>query len=85
MTQTEIPSGAFFYAAVRRRVEVAFDDTLRTRTRHLIARHREIVETNVLPPPVKKKHCSSCSLQAICQPGAAGPRRTKDYFEELFS
>ncbi len=82
MTESEVRRGAIFYGKTRRREEVELNAVLRRQTQYFIERHRHIVESGEVPPPIYKRHCRSCSLNQICQPQAT---RTKEYLEELFS
>lgn len=84
MTGCLVPTGSLFYAQTRRRTEIALDESLRQRTKQLILRHREIVSQNLLPGPVVKRHCKSCSLVDLCQPRLTNGARTSEYERELF-
>lgn len=84
MTRSRIDEGFLFYGQVRRRTAVKLDDSLRSLTRSLVLRLREIVDKKLLPPPVYKKHCQSCSLVEVCQPRLVNGSRTQDYRKGLF-
>lgn len=64
-----IPNGALYYGETRRRVDVCFDNDLRTLTCDTIRKVRELVSTGITPPPAETKGCSSCSLFDLCRPG----------------
>ena len=72
MLDVEIPMGALFYGANRRRHEVAFSSELRAQVATLAARLHLLLESGVTPPahydPAK---CDHCSLLEICQPRVA--------------
>jgi CRISPR-associated exonuclease Cas4 len=84
MTGCTVHEAALFYGQVRRRTPVPVDEKLRMETMALIRRLRHIVDQRLLPPPVYKKHCHSCSLVEVCQPQLVNGTRTKDYRKELF-
>jgi CRISPR-associated protein Cas4 len=62
-------SGILYYAGIRRRVEVPFDDQLVTRTRQAILDMRRIASEPLPPAPlVDSPKCPRCSLVGICLP-----------------
>jgi CRISPR-associated exonuclease Cas4 len=68
MFDQPVLQGALFYGATRRRMEVAFDAALRSLTRDIAARTRDMLASGRTPPPVYKPACDKCSLCAICAP-----------------
>ena len=61
--------GILYYAASRRRVEVAIDDALVQRTLALAAEARATAASGVIPSPlVDSPKCPRCSLVGICLP-----------------
>ena len=75
-----IPAGALFYAAPRRRQEVAFTPQLRAQTERLCARMQDLYGRRETPPPVYTKGCENCSLKNICLPRTlAVPRDVRAY------
>lgn len=68
MMNVEVPEGAIFYAATHKRVRVVIDAALRARTEAAIARMREILISNELPPPELAPKCRQCSLEPDCMP-----------------
>lgn len=74
MTGQCIPRGAIFFAATRRRREVAFTAALRRLTEDAIAALRQLLASGRVPAAVLKPACQECSLYAICLPQlTAGP------------
>lgn len=62
-------SGVLYFAEVRRRVEVIFDNVLIERTMALLADLREVAARDVPPPPLlDSPKCPRCSLVGICLP-----------------
>jgi CRISPR-associated protein Cas1 len=69
--RTDIPRGEQFCVGSRERVEVTFDDALRTKTRDAIALCRELSARDTPPEPLpadQRHKCFGCSLVTICQP-----------------
>jgi CRISPR-associated protein Cas4 len=61
--------GVIYYPTSRERVDVAFDDELRTVTIDAIAEARRIEASPSLPPPLESSpKCPRCSLVGICLP-----------------
>src|SRR5262245_40463569 len=66
-----VARGVTFYAGSRERVEVAFDEGLRARTREAIAQVREVSGREVPPEPLPaelRHRCHGCSLAPVCLP-----------------
>jgi len=70
MLSVPIPCGALFYGQPRRRLDVAFDETLRKETESLAARLHALDSAGKTPPPTYTRACESCSLVDICLPKA---------------
>lgn len=64
-----IQHGYLFYIGSARRDEVAIDQTLRAKTRSILAQARSIALQNTPPVPITNwKKCRDCSLEPICLP-----------------
>jgi CRISPR-associated exonuclease Cas4 len=74
MLEVPVPRGAIFHVATRRRREVEFAESLRSRTMSLIEATRQMLVTQVLPPPVNDGRCGHCSLAESCLPDLVGDR-----------
>ena len=84
MLHTEIPGGALFYGQTRRRLDVAFDETLRRETEMTARQVRELILSGRTPKPVYGKRCDSCSLAAACLPKTIQKRRSvKNYLTRM--
>lgn len=83
MTGQAVQEGSFFYGQLRRRDLVSIDVSLRERTRQVINRLRLMLENRVLPSPVWKRHCRSCSLMVTCQPQSTSGTATAEYRKAL--
>ncbi|MCC7210518.1 MAG: CRISPR-associated protein Cas4 [Candidatus Brocadia sp.] len=66
-----IPSGAIFYGKTRRRMDVAFDNTLRTKTQDTAIKVHELIESGITPKAEYAKKCEKCSLVELCLPKAS--------------
>jgi CRISPR-associated exonuclease Cas4 len=79
MLQAAVPAGAMFYGTTRRRVEVAFDEALRSLTLRTIERLHELVRSGRTPPAQRQKKCDRCSLLHLCMPDALGKQPASRY------
>lgn len=66
-----IPSGAIFYGKTRRRMDVAFDNTLRTKTQDTAIKVHELIASGITPKAEYAKKCEKCSLVEQCLPKAS--------------
>jgi len=74
MLSVSVPQGALFYGKTRRRLDVAFDETLRKETEETANKAHQLIESGTTPPPVYAKRCESCSLIGECLPKKIGKR-----------
>ena len=72
MLDVSIGAGALFYGETRRRVDVAFDEELRSLTEGVAAKVHELICVGETPPPVLTKGCRACSLFEQCRPEDVG-------------
>ncbi|SFE89522.1 CRISPR-associated protein Cas4 [Roseivivax sediminis] len=78
LTGQEVPKGALFYGARRRRQGVVFDADLRALTSRVASEARSAMAAGDLPAPVyDPSRCESCSLNGLCRPQA--PRVTSGW------
>jgi CRISPR-associated exonuclease Cas4 len=68
MLGVEVPRGAIFHAASKRRREVEFGPQLREATEQAAQRLHQLVRQARIPPAVLKPQCEGCSLKGICMP-----------------
>jgi len=72
-----VPEGDLFYATVRRRETVAFDNALRAKTADAIAGTRAMLHSGTTPRAVYSRgKCDRCSLKNLCLPKGTGPTRS---------
>lgn len=84
MLDVHITGGAIFYGRIRRRLDVAFDATLRRETEETAKQTHELIESGQTPKPVYAKRCESCSLIAECLPKTIQKKRSvKTYLTRL--
>ncbi|MBN1767361.1 MAG: CRISPR-associated protein Cas4 [Prolixibacteraceae bacterium] len=79
-----ISEGFLYYGEIRHRLEICFDEKLRSRVTSLAERMHELYTNGVSPQPVYKPHCRSCSLFDICLPvRLSRPERATDYLNDV--
>jgi CRISPR-associated exonuclease Cas4 len=79
ITNAEVRRGALYHGQSRRRQEVAFDDTLRGRTRQRAIELHELLARGHTPPPEPGPKCRFCSLVGKCLPKLSRSRSAQDY------
>jgi len=84
MLNTSVKHGAFFYAKIRRRVQVEIDENLRKQTEEIISKVREIITKKQTPAAGYSAKCRSCSLEPVCLPKAMSDRKLKMYMKNLY-
>lgn len=80
MLGAAVPEGALFYAATRRRVQVAFTPGLRRRVEDAADGIREMLASGRTPAPVAIPACRGCSLADLCLPNALARPSVNRYF-----
>jgi CRISPR-associated exonuclease Cas4 len=84
MLSAAVPGGAIFYGQPRRRLPVGFDLSLRGVTRQTAERLHALIAAGVTPPPAFETKCGRCSLNELCLPSSAGPKRkVQAYLNEV--
>lgn len=84
MTGRDVPTGALWFSAVRRREEVSIDDRLRRRTVAAIDEVRAMFAASRLPLAPNDHRCSECQLLGHCLPGVvADPGAVAAYVQEV--
>ncbi len=81
MFHTNVPEGALFFTSSHRRLSVSLDETLRNRTKEIIASVRKIKEDFILPSPEYGPKCQKCSMKDACSPKIK--RTAKSYCQKL--
>lgn len=76
-----VDCGALYFFAPKQRIEVLFDENLRTETLTTIQAVRALLDDGQkIPPPVNDRRCPKCSLIDACQPAAVLNARGEDYY-----
>ena len=70
MLERDVPRGAVYHYASRRRREIGFDEVLRSLTEEIVREVRRVLTTATVPPPVADARCPKCSLFDACMPFA---------------
>jgi CRISPR-associated exonuclease Cas4 len=68
MLKVDVPRGAIFHAASKRRREVEFTPALRDGTIEATRRLHELVRQGRVPAAVLMSKCEGCSLKDVCMP-----------------
>lgn len=74
MLGREVPRGAIYYGATRKRHDVVFDAELRAQTLQIVAAIRTMISEQLLPSAPNDTRCRNCSLINACLPGVVGER-----------
>lgn len=72
MLGVDVPRGAIYYAATRKRHEVSFDTGLRSHTLEIVAAIRVMIAAQHLPQAPNDDRCPNCSLINACLPHVVG-------------
>ncbi|MBI4962191.1 MAG: CRISPR-associated protein Cas4 [Desulfomonile tiedjei] len=75
MLNVRINEGALFYGKTKRRLEISFDEKLRTETEVAAQDLHRLVDSRSTPKAKYQKKCRECSLLAVCMPKVTGVQR----------
>ena len=78
-----VPRGALFYGKSQKRIEVEFEQELRSETERAAARLHELVRRRVTPHAEPGPKCSYCSLLPVCLPRARERGRATAYMHRV--
>lgn len=67
MMGVDIPAGAIFHGATRRRQDVAFTPALRAEVEAAVVAIRALLAQGRIPPPTPTPRCRGCSLATHCK------------------
>jgi CRISPR-associated exonuclease Cas4 len=85
MTGRDVPEGAIYYVASRRRRAVTVDSALRSLVVETTRAIRIMLSDASLAPPVNDARCKHCSLADACLPDVvARPQRIHHYASDLW-
>ena len=74
MLDVEIEHGALFYGRTRRRLDVVFDNDLRTETEDTARKLHKLIESGITPGAEYSEKCRNCSLVDLCMPEACSKK-----------
>jgi len=80
MLEGDVPAGALFYGKTSRRLDVAFDTSLRAETKALAEQLRALMASGVTPPAVYAAKCDSCSLKEQCLPAVTDRHHSVEHY-----
>jgi CRISPR-associated exonuclease Cas4 len=72
----DVAEGALYYGQKKRRVEVKFDQELRSTVIQAAQDLHILFDSGKTPPPVYSRRCESCSFIETCLPKTAGKKGT---------
>lgn len=78
-----IPMGYLFYGKTKRRVEVAFTDSLRQEVKNSLQEMHHYMKEGYTPKPKRKKSCGACSLIDLCIPALPVEKSVNQYIDEV--
>lgn len=78
----EVPEGALFYGATRRREQVLFSEDMRQNVRDCLKEMHEYARRGYTPRVRTGKFCNACSLKEICIPKLMKKRSVDVYLRE---
>jgi CRISPR-associated exonuclease Cas4 len=77
----EVPSGAVYYTASRRRRDVIIDQALREKTLQVIEGTRNLIDSGEVPLERVEPRCRRCSLRPACLPEVISRPRAVGWHE----
>ena len=80
MLGIDVPLGALFYGKTRHRLDVVFDEDLRSETEETAARFHLLFEEGKTPKAVYSKKCDSCSMKRLCLPKTVNQAKSIDRY-----
>lgn len=85
MFVTDIPEGAIYYGALRRRKTVAITAQLRAEVCTAVEEMRALFERGYTPRVKPQKACAGCSLRELCNPGLSRRGSAAAYVKEVLT
>jgi len=76
-----IPAGAIYYGKTRRRMDVVFDERLRSETVETARKTHALIESGITPKAEYSKKCKLCSLLSLCMPKVS--RKASSYLMKV--
>lgn len=82
MLGVEIPKGALYFGASRKRQDIPFTSSRRKEVELSVMGIRKLLLTEQKPPILNTSPCKSCSLKQYCVPS---PHSVQDYLQEALT
>lgn len=83
MLGVSILYGAIYFGRDRRRLEIYFDDKLRSQVIFASLRLHELINKGVTPPAILLPKCKGCSMFDICLPSTmTGKKSVRKYLDQ---
>jgi len=76
MLGVDVPCGALYYGATRRRLDVPFDAALRELTATTAQRLHTLIGGGRTPRAMREPRCDQCSLIGVCLPDSTGEEQS---------
>jgi CRISPR-associated exonuclease Cas4 len=84
MMKIKISKGAIFYGKTRNRLDVEFNENLKSETILLAQEFHSLIDSEVTPQPKYSKKCDNCSLNELCLPKICDDKNNvKKYLENV--
>lgn len=78
----DIPEGAVYYGAIRRRETVVFDNELRLTVKSALTEMSQLMNRKYTPKVKPRKVCASCSMHEVCQPEMMKKASAAEYIQQ---
>lgn len=86
MTGIKVPSGAIYHHGSRKRRDVEFTDELKKKVEEAVKAIRQMILSDIIPPPLNDARCRHCSLIESCIPSVVAEKgRIKFLNRTLFN
>ena len=86
MLNINVSAGALYYGKKKRRIEIAFDQSLRKTTVETAGKLHDLINSEITPPPKYNRSCESCSFIETCLPKITGKKeKVAKYMENIVS
>lgn len=84
MLSIPVVAGALYYGKKKRRLEVEFDQSLRSTTMDTANQLHKLLNSGQTPPPRYSRRCDTCSFLEYCLPKITGKRnKVANYMKQM--
>lgn len=81
MFDTVVPKASIYYGENHKRITFEIDDEIRAATIDSAIEMHRIYDAGIIPEPVYKQHCNSCSLFNDCMPKTPSHITVRNYLK----